>query len=143
MKVVGLRGCRVGKMCLGILVLFLLALISPAQALDCSDTSNMTQVEMNQCAGTSYEAADAKLNATWKKLFPRLKQMDEGLSAEEKGLADTVLQAQRNWIAFRDAHCRSEGLVYRGGSIVPLIVGSCLASLTQARTRQLEQLLPE
>ena len=57
--------------------------------------------------------------------------------------ADALLKAQRSWIAFRDGHCETEGFKYRGGSIEPLIVHSCRATLTRQRTQQLNSLLEE
>ena len=116
---------------------------SYSQDPDCSDTSDLNQGEMNFCAGKAYQAADAELNAVWKQVYPSLKRRDEETGFEEPTLAEAVLEAQRNWIAYRDSNCRSQGLIYRGGSIVPLIVSSCLESMTEQRIKELREFLPQ
>lgn len=98
--------------------------------LECSDPQ--TQMDMNQCASQDYETADAELNAVWSEL-----RQDRGDSAEW----EAILEAQRLWIPFRDAHCEAEAAPYEGGSIQPLIRLSCLAGVTNHRTAQLTQTL--
>lgn len=113
------------------------ALASPTlgqHKLDCSDSTNHTQSEMNQCAGLNYQAADDELNAVWRDLRER---RGEGHSW------DPILEAQQLWIPFRDAHCESVAAPYEGGSIQPLIRSSCLADVTEQRTAQLRDFLSE
>lgn len=97
---------------------------------DCSNA--MTQQDMNQCAALDYETADAELNAVW----GELRQARGDSSAW-----GTILEAQRLWIPFRDAHCASQAAPYEGGSIQPLIRLSCLATTTNQRTAQLRDLM--
>ena len=87
-----------------------------------------TQLEMNTCAAADYQRADAALNAAWgpAKSF-----------ADGAGTGGQLLDAQRKWIAFRDAACLAEADLYRGGSIRPLVWHSCLTRLTQRRTEDL------
>ncbi|WP_217645967.1 lysozyme inhibitor LprI family protein [Poseidonocella pacifica] len=87
---------------------------------------------MNQCAGAEFEAADADLNAVWRVVKPRMDEIGAGAS---------LLDAQRKWIAFRDAACASEADVYSGGSIAPLVAASCLARLTTRRTQDLREMM--
>lgn len=89
---------------------------------------------MNQCAGIAYDEADAELNRVWSELRER---RGEGHSW------DTILEAQRLWIPFRDAHCESVAAPYEGGSIQPLIRSSCLTDVTEQRTAQLRDFLQE
>ena len=121
------------------------ASISPlaAQDVDCSDPGNLPQQGMNFCALKEFEAEDRKLNTTWKRVFGELKARDAELGEPFRGMPDALLKAQRSWIAFRDGHCETEGFKYRGGSIEPLIVHSCRATLTRQRTQQLNSLLEE
>lgn len=100
--------------------------------LNCADSTNHTQADMNQCARMAHQAADAELNAAWAQLRDR---RGEGHSW------DTILEAQRLWIPFRDAHCEAEAAPYEGGSIQPLIQSSCLAGVTRQRTEQLIYLM--
>ncbi|MEM9552321.1 MAG: lysozyme inhibitor LprI family protein [Pseudomonadota bacterium] len=105
-----------------------LALACPASAYAaCPGT---TQLEMNQCAFEEYQRADAQLNATW----TNAKAYMDGL-----GAGDILLDAQRKWLAFRDAACASEVAPFQGGSIRPLVHATCLTRLTQRRTQDLAE----
>lgn len=102
------------------------------------------QQEMNICAHRDYLIADAELNAQWRLTRQAMQERD---SEDEKphwderpGYFDTLLEAQRAWIAYRDAHCRSEGYAARGGSLEPLLVSTCKTHLTELRTAQLREL---
>ena len=83
---------------------------------------------MNACAYKEYEAADSALNAAWTpaKSF-----------ADAIGKGEALLEAQRAWLAYRDAACDVHASPYEGGSIQPLIRATCLSDLTASRTRML------
>ncbi len=90
-----------------------------------------TQREMNDCAKQRYDAADAELNAAWKPA----RSFFDGL-----GKGDVLLDAQRKWLAFRDAACLAETTPYEGGSIVPLVHFDCMTRLTLQRTETLRHM---
>ncbi len=73
-----------------------------------------------------------------------MKERDKGDAPldwdDRPGHFDTLLEAQRAWLKYRDTHCRSEGYIARGGSLEPLLVSSCKAHLTRLRTADLEEL---
>lgn len=103
------------------------------------------QQEMNICAHREFLEADGALNAQWRLTRQAMRERD---SESEKpawddrpGYFDTLLEAQRAWIAYRDAHCRSEGYFARGGSLEPLLVSTCKTHLTELRTTQLRELI--
>jgi uncharacterized protein YecT (DUF1311 family) len=107
--------------------------LTPVSAQDKAECSSpQTQSEMNQCAAQDYETADAELNAAW---------ADLRQARSDTPSWDAILEAQRLWIPFRDAHCEAEAAPYEGGSIQPLIRLSCLATITNQRTAQLQDLL--
>lgn len=115
------------------LALGLMPFATPALAQDKAECSNpQTQMDMNQCAGQDYEAADAELNTVWAELRQ---------ARSDNPSWNAILEAQRLWIPFRDAHCEAEAAPYEGGSIQPLIRLSCLAATTNQRTTQLHDLL--
>ena len=117
---------------------------SAAQTPDCSDSAQMTQLAMNFCASEEFSAADAELNATWKIVFPEIKSRAAGGDDNpQKDWPARVLEAQRSWITFRDAHCESVSFAYRGGSIEPLIFQTCRTDLTRQRTKQIKALIEE
>ncbi len=119
-----------------------LLLLSQAPQIDCENA--MTQMEMNYCAHEDFKAADARLNAQWSVTSAEMKRRDQAYddasSDGRPGYFATLLAAQRAWLTYRDAHCRSEGYEARGGSLEPLLVSSCKAHLTNLRTADLEEL---
>jgi uncharacterized protein YecT (DUF1311 family) len=104
------------------------------------------QQEMNWCAAEDYARADAALNRQWKETRAAMKRRDAeapryGVPFDgQPGFFASLLEAQRAWLAWRDAHCRLEGYEARGGSLEPLLVSTCKARLTRARTAQLLEL---
>lgn len=102
------------------------------------------QQEMNICAHRDYLIADAALNVQWRLTRQAMQERDSEADKpdwdERPGYFDTLLEAQRAWIAYRDAHCRSEGYSARGGSLEPLLVSTCKTHLTKLRTTQLREL---
>ena len=125
---------------------FLLLAASAASepAINCDDA--MTQSDMNICSYRDYGQADREMNAQWKITASLLKKIDADPDIPKDGRPGyfaTLLEAQRAWISYRDAHCRSEGYAMRGGSGEPLLNNGCRATLTRARTAQLKDLAEE
>ena len=112
-----------------------------AQDTDCSNPQ--TQMEMNHCAGLEYQAADEDLNADYRMARDAMKQLDEYLPDGGRSAAQSLLDAQRAWIAYRDAACETEGFLFRGGSMEPLIVLTCKTDLTRKRSEALRFLAEE
>jgi len=120
----------------------------PVPEWNCDDPQ--VQQEMNWCAGRDFEVADERLNAQWKEVAEAMKARDAQFVASGAGGYDTregyfesLLEAQRGWLRYRDAQCRLEGYYARGGSLEPLLVSTCKARLTRMRTRQLEELVEQ
>ncbi len=102
------------------------------------------QQEMNYCAHQDYLAADRVLNAQWKKTAAAMKRRDaDGYAMDDgrPGYFDALLVAQRAWLKYRDAHCRTEGYHFRGGSMESFMVSTCKRALTEERTKQLASLI--
>ena len=118
-----------------LLVLACLTLPAAAQEIDCANA--VTQIDMNQCAYTDWEAADADLNAAYKRAMALLQKWDADMPEAEKGGAAALKDAQRAWITFRDKACEAEGHAMKGGSAEPLLVYGCMRQLTEDRTGQL------
>ncbi len=125
-------------------LLYALAALSAAQ--DAPDCRNpMTQADMNACAALEFAAADAQLNAAWPGAlaYARAQDRDNVATDNRPGAARRLLEAQRAWITFRDAHCTVESYQARGGSMEPLLYNSCRAHLTRQRVAQLHALQVE
>jgi uncharacterized protein YecT (DUF1311 family) len=113
------------------LTLAALAFAAPALAQDIDCKNAMTQMDINICAGKDYQAADKKLNKIYGKLMAAADATDKEL----------LRKAERAWIAFRDAQCEYQASGSSGGSIHPMEVAGCYEALTEAHTKQLEQLI--
>ncbi|KTR82079.1 lysozyme inhibitor LprI family protein [Novosphingobium fluoreni] len=106
----------------------ILAAATPAP--DCRNA--MTQADMNICAGQQRESADRALNATWKRA-------SDIARARSRADFNLLLDAQRKWLAYRDAQCVAEN-GRRGpgsGSMWPMQQSACITGLTQERTKRL------
>ena len=112
---------------------------------NCDDP--MAQQEMNRCAERDYVEADAALNAQWITTKAVMKARDKELEAyrstrdSRPGYFESLLKAQRAWLTYREAHCRLEGYVARGGSLEPLLVSTCKTALTKSRTQDLRDIV--
>jgi len=113
---------------------------SPATAAEQDDADredpcpgSHSQAELNQCAARARDKADAELNRVYREL------MKDTSGAERAKLRD----AQLAWLKFRDAHCDYRSVGNKGGSIYPMVVGFCLAGVTNARVEQLRQIISE
>jgi uncharacterized protein YecT (DUF1311 family) len=89
------------------------------------------QMGLNECYGNLAEAVDAKLN----KLYRALAAKSEGT---EK---DSLRDAQRAWLAYRDKECDYETVADEGGSIRPMEISLCVAKKTTARIKEFEKFL--
>ncbi|MDE0589302.1 lysozyme inhibitor LprI family protein [Halocynthiibacter sp. C4] len=116
--------------------LLMLPYAATAEELNCDDP--VTQREINACAYQRYLKADEALNLAWEKAMTAMKEIDAANDIKEGGAADTLLAAQRLWISYRDKACEAEGWLYRGGTLEPFIVSSCLEDLSNQRTERLE-----
>lgn len=110
-------------------MIFTAFLMAAATQVNCSEA--VTQSDMNICSYAEYQEADKALNLAWEKA---------AASAREQSPAafKRLRNAQRKWIAYRDAHCLAEnGPREESGTIWPLVQNGCMKLLTEARTTQL------
>lgn len=91
-------------------------------------TEAQTQSGMNAAAARDFEVADEALNAAWAsaKSF-----------ADAIGQGQALLEAQRQWLAYRDAACTVQASPFAGGSIQPMALSNCLTKVTEDRTAML------
>jgi uncharacterized protein YecT (DUF1311 family) len=124
------------------MILLTLLLFAPAQELRCEDPT--TQSDMTRCEVRRFEAADRDMNRQWKLTLAAMRNADRSPGDDGRpSYADQLLKAQRAWLAYRDAHCDSDGYRMRGGSAEPMLVAPCRADLTEGRTKQLAGLVEE
>lgn len=126
------------------MIALLLMASAPASEVPWNCADPQAQQEMNWCAAQDFHKADAALNAQWKLTSAEMKARDERDGKQTDGRPGhftTLLSAQRAWLKYRDAHCDLGGYLFRGGSMEPLLVATCRTDLTEARTRQLKDLV--
>lgn len=92
-----------------------------------------SQAEMNICWGNEYKKADAELNQVYRKLVGML---DEEQKAQLK-------EAQLAWISYRDKNCEFVADMYKGGSLRPTVLATCLLDVTDNRTTELRNQIKE
>ena len=114
---------------------------APAEP-DCNDP--MSQLEMNACAALDFERADAELNRVWREAVAAARAADAEIDRnyDQRPTSEAKLrEAQRAWIAYRDAHCTVVRYAEaRGGSMEPMTYDACRTTLTEERTAQLRSL---
>lgn len=117
----------------GILALALLAASPLAQADNYSQCMKgaSTTAAMSECSGAELKRQDDRLNQNYKAAMG-------SLGEEQKG---KLRDAQRKWVAYRDANC---GMYYSmtGGTIDRLNGIGCEVDMTKQRAGELEN-LPE
>ncbi|HEY0099755.1 MAG TPA: lysozyme inhibitor LprI family protein [Pyrinomonadaceae bacterium] len=92
-----------------------------------------TQHELNRCAARARDKADAELNKVYRELIKDTETTERA----------KLRAAQLAWIRFRDTQCDYESVGNKGGSIYPMVHSFCLARVTNARVKQLQEILRE
>ncbi|MBB5572685.1 MULTISPECIES: lysozyme inhibitor LprI family protein [Rhizobium] len=105
---------------------------------DCANAQ--TQMDMNICAQRDYDKADKALNEQYKKTRAAMVATDADLEDDQKGAEKALVKAQRAWVDYRDGQCEAEGFEARGGTMEPMLVTGCKATLTEQRTKELKTL---
>jgi len=106
--------------------------------IDCDNA--MSTIEMNYCAELDYDRADKALNEVYQDALDVIQTSDNPEPYDAETWETAYRQAQRDWIAFRDAECR--GLVpmeWSGGTGTTVAVLSCLTEMTESRTETLRE----
>jgi uncharacterized protein YecT (DUF1311 family) len=112
-------------------VLIAIAPIAVALAQDCANATS--QMAMNVCADQAYRKTDAELNAVYSQITDRLKH--------DKEATELLVNAQKAWLAFRDAECTFATSASAQGSVYPMLVTQCRNGLTSKRIDELKTYL--
>ncbi len=86
--------------------------------------------EMAECTEYFSKVADKELNNVYQVLR---RKHEKGSMAEKR-----LIEAQRTWIAFRDATCQYESEGVRGGTLEGVYVMNCLSTQTAKRVKELK-----
>lgn len=89
--------------------------------------SQKTTAEMRECANYHLSVAEADLAKAVSVLTPLL-------NADQK---TKLPDAQKAWVAYREAKCTFESLEYKGGTLAGPTYTGCLAAATATRAAEL------
>jgi uncharacterized protein YecT (DUF1311 family) len=95
-----------------------------------------TTTGMVVCMGAEHAAWDVLLNRDWPRVMAQARGIDAAQAAEPAlpSAADTLLTAQRAWLAWREVECPSRMAPHGAGSITRIIAADCMLDLTATRT---------
>ncbi len=91
-------------------------------------SSELTQMEINNCWQAQLEASDQRLTAL-------LGDLEQILTTAEVAQLRSI---QRLWLDYRRRHCQWQADFFTGGSIRPMVYASCADGLTWERITALK-----
>jgi uncharacterized protein YecT (DUF1311 family) len=113
---------------------------SPAAAEDkwvCDDApDNATHRE---CSDREFRKYDAELNRLYAVLLKDAASMNEPQRGYGPPPVQALREAQRAWVAYRDANCHWKSTAFYGGSGQSVILSSCRAIATRDRVEEFKQ----
>jgi uncharacterized protein YecT (DUF1311 family) len=123
---------------IALLLLVSTSVVSQSKENPCWKTA-MAQSEMNHCASEDAKSADAELNHVYQDLLSKTK--------DDANATKKLREAQRAWIAFRDAELQAlypaEDKQREYGSIYPMCYAKVVTAMTKERTAQLRRVLKD
>jgi uncharacterized protein YecT (DUF1311 family) len=96
-------------------------------------------IEINECAAGKLAAKDKELNAAYDKLLKSLAPKYKEDTTDYAAIKEKLVEAQRDWIKFRDNDCDAKYRLNAGGTIRGLVSLSCKIEHTALRTKQLRR----
>lgn len=96
---------------------------------ECMEASGGVTVEMLNCIADEIATQDARLNGAYS-------DARQDLSEERK---QVLLNAQRHWIAYRDANCEYYATI--GGTLAQVASNDCFLRETAERAAELENMV--
>jgi uncharacterized protein YecT (DUF1311 family) len=105
--------------------------------IDCAKAS--TTIETTWCAEQDLKAADAEMTKAYKTALARAEKAASLNTNQRKDWKRALQEAQRKWIAFRDADCGAPiGWEWYRGTGMGAAVLSCKIARTEAREKDLK-----
>ena len=103
----------------------------------CQDKPNgSTTIGISECLVREQSAWDTILNENYKDSMKTAKETDKRIKHDgtgSGGVADSLVKAQRAWIAYRDAECDRVWALSQEGTLRTVASASCLNDLTAQR----------
>ncbi|WP_175014521.1 lysozyme inhibitor LprI family protein [Burkholderia lata] len=99
---------------------------SPRSQAHKSPFNDGSGVDSAVCAHQDLVRADTKLNDAYQAALDLL-----GVGPERADARTALVEAQRQWIKFRDADCQVQDRIFQHGTLRAAIVDSCVKYLTE------------
>ena len=122
-------------------LLLIAATNAAAQASDPCTTQRNT-IEIDECAKLTVAQKDKELNVAYQKLLKRLAPADKADKADTTNYAEVkkhLIEAQRNWLKFRDSDCKGQLILNENGTTRGAVYFGCLTERTEQRTKELRK----
>lgn len=103
------------------------------QYASCMANTDGVTVEMRECINKELVRQDERLNQAYRKYSNSL----------SSSVRNSLKEAQRAWIHFRNKECIWAGASEGGGTLGPVIVDNCHLELTTRRASEFESLLSQ
>ncbi|MBX8490157.1 DUF1311 domain-containing protein [Pseudomonas cichorii] len=126
-------------------IMFFLTLSSLHFTLVQADCSRITtSPEVDACAKSEKDSADASLNSSYKKLLARIKSQYAADVKAGDDFTGKLKDSQRAWLKLRDTNCALEAFEIEVGQPAYLTtVNNCVAKMSFERSSYLDKLLPD
>ena len=124
------------KHSLFITLLVVVATNVAAQTSDSCSTQKNT-IEINECGNIILNQKDKILNVAYQQLIKKLAPTDKLDTTDYAAVKKHLIEAQRNWLKFRDSDCRGQLTLNESGTIRGAVYLGCLIERTEQRTKEL------
>jgi uncharacterized protein YecT (DUF1311 family) len=119
-----------------VLIFALLAITIDARAQDCRK-DDFSPMCTDMRASAQFDSADQRLNLVYQQLLRELSKPAEKY-LDYPALKTKFIEAQRKWVAFRDAECDAWFVINEAGTGRDADQFKCLIDRTNDRTKQLK-----
>jgi uncharacterized protein YecT (DUF1311 family) len=108
--------------------------ISAACYSDC-EARTTSNPEYKACLARAADAADAELNQVYTALKAAIRRFAKEMGQQPDIQLQSLVDAQKKWIAYRDANCTFEDQLAFGGSSIGGNYSTCLCALSLERAQ--------
>ena len=106
---------------------------------DC-ESSTTSNPDYKACVARAADKADAALNQAYKDLLGAVRSAGKEMSQASDIQAGDLKDAQKQWIAYRDANCTFEDSLAFGGTAIGGNYSSCLCALSYQRINDFDRM---
>jgi uncharacterized protein YecT (DUF1311 family) len=109
---------------------------------DC-ESATTSNIEYKACLARAADKADAALNQAYKDLLAAVRADGKEMGQAPDTQLGDLKDAQKQWIAYRDANCTFEDSLAFGGTATGGNYSSCLCALSYQRINDFERIEKE